>query len=49
MTTVVNRDRRGFIKDLISAIKALSAELMSVESLELEVEGFGLAPDVAWE
>jgi len=49
VTTVVSSDRRGFIKALISDMKALRAELISVESSGKEVEGFGLTPDMAWE
>jgi hypothetical protein len=49
VTTVVSSDRRGFIKALISDIKALRAELISVESFGEEVEGFGLPPNVARE
>jgi len=47
--TVVSSDRRGFINDLISDMKALRAELILVESSGEEFEGFNLPPDVAWE
>jgi hypothetical protein len=46
MMTIVCSDRRDFIKTLISNMKALIIEFVSVKSTEEEVEGFGLAPDV---
>jgi len=49
VTTVVSSDRRGFIKDLISDMKALRAKLILEDSSGEEVEGFDLPSDVAWE
>jgi hypothetical protein len=47
MTTVVSSDRRGVIKALMSVMKAIRMEFISMESARGEVEVFGLAPNVA--